>query len=306
MELWLPVTVTAALLQTWRTAKQQKLRHLLSVNGTGFVRFLYGVPAGLVLLGIARLVIGQPVPDLNARFVLFCALGGLLQIIATNLLIMSFGFRNFAVGTAYAKTEAAQSAVVALLILGERLNIFAWIGIGIGVAGVLVLSLAGRGLKPSQVLAATTQPAAQCGLGAGFVFAFTTICVKLANRSLAGDATDTWTLVLCAVAGLCMTNTLQTLMQGSWLALREPAELKKVLSTWRSSWLVGTLSACGSCCWFTAFALAPVALVRSVGQVEVVFTLLFSRFYLKETLRPADVLGLCMVVFGVLVLVVGR
>ena len=47
--------------------------------------------------------------------------GGIFQIVATNLLIMSFGYRNFAVGTAYAKTEAAQSAVIALFILHEVL-----------------------------------------------------------------------------------------------------------------------------------------------------------------------------------------
>ena len=37
--------------------------------------------------------------------------------------------------------------------------------------------------------------------------------------------------------------------------------------------------------------MAPVALVRSVGQIEMVFTLLFSRFYLKEALKPGDVAG---------------
>jgi drug/metabolite transporter (DMT)-like permease len=33
------------------------------------------------------------------------------------------------------------------------------------------------------------------------------------------------------------------------------------------------------------------------------FTLLFSRFYLKETLRPAEVAGLVLVVGGVLLIV---
>jgi drug/metabolite transporter (DMT)-like permease len=306
MELWLPVTLAAALFQTWRTAKQQKLRHLLSVNGAGFVRFLYGVPVGAMLLFAAQRVTGLPLPHPNARFFAFCAAGGLLQIVATNLLIMSFGFRNFAVGTAYAKTEAAQSAVVALIVLHEVLRPVAWVGIGIGLVGVMVLSLAGRGVSPRELLAATVQPAAQCGLGAGFVFAFTTIFIKLANQAIAGGVRDSATLVLCAVFGLFVTNTMQTIMQGSWIAWREPAELRKALTTWRSSAIVGTLSACGSACWFTAFALAPVALVRSVGQVEVVFTLLFSRFYLKETLRRADVAGLLLVVFGVLVIILGR
>jgi drug/metabolite transporter (DMT)-like permease len=51
--------------------------------------------------------------------------------------------------------------------------------------------------------------------------------------------------------------------------------------------------------------LADVGLVRSVGQIEIVFTLLFSRFYLKETLKRGDVVGLALVVSGVLIIVLG-
>jgi len=42
-----------------------------------------------------------------------------------------------------------------------------------------------------------------------------------------------------------------------------------------------------------------VALVRTLGQVEMISTLLFSRFYLHETLRRTDVAGLALIVCGV-------
>lgn len=301
MELWIPITLLAALLQTWRTAMQQKLRGLLSINGAGFVRFVYGVPVGFALLAICMVITGLPLPVPTPYFLLYSALGGIGQIVATNLLIMAFGYRGFAVGTAYAKTEAAQAAIIALLVLGETLHGLAWAGIVLGLVGVLTLSLAGRGLKPSEFVAATFQPAAICGLSAGFIFAFTTVFIKLANQSLEGDS-----LVLRAIFGLAVTNTMQTLMQGSYLLLREPAALRKALTTWRSSMWVGALSACGSACWFSAFALAPVALVRSIGQVEMIFTLLFSRFYLKEQLRRSDVLGLMLIVGGVVLILLAR
>ena len=70
MPLWIPVTVSAALFQCWRTAMQQKLRHLLSVNGAGFVRYLYGAPTALVLLAGALLATGVPLPAPNAVFLL--------------------------------------------------------------------------------------------------------------------------------------------------------------------------------------------------------------------------------------------
>jgi len=301
MELWIPITVSAALFQCWRTAMQQKLRHLLSINGAGFVRFLYGAPTALVLLTAALAGTGLPLPRPNLVFLFHCAAGGLTQILATNLLIMAFGYRNFAVGTAYSKTDTAQSAIIALIVLGEVLSPLAWAGICIGLSGVITLSLAGRGMRPRELAAATVQPAALAGLGAGFLFALTTVFVKLANQALSGPS-----LFVRALFVLVVTNTLQTLMQGSFLAWREPAELRKAFTTWRSSAWVGTLSAAGSACWFTAFALTEVALVRSVGQVEIVFTLLFSRFYLKETLRPGDVAGLALVVAGVLLIVLTR
>jgi drug/metabolite transporter (DMT)-like permease len=296
--IWIPVTVSAALLQCWRTAMQQKLRHLLSVNGAGFVRFLYGAPTALVLLVGVLWLTDTRLPVPTPWTLLWATAGGLTQILATNLLIMSFGYRNFAVGTAYSKTEAAQSAVVAFALLHETIRPAAIVGICIGLCGVMTLSLAGRGLKPRDIIAATVQPAALCGLGAGLLFAFTTVFIKLGNQSVAAPS-----VVVRAIFVLVLTNTLQTLMQGAWLAWREPAELRKAFTTWRSSSLVGTLSACGSACWFTAFALTQVALVRSVGQIEIVFTLLFSRFYLKETLRRGEVAGLVLVVAGVLLIV---
>jgi drug/metabolite transporter (DMT)-like permease len=298
MPLWIPITVSAALFQCWRTAMQQKLRHLLSVNGAGFVRFLYGAPTALVLLIGALLGTGLPLPAPTLAFLFDCAAGGLFQILATNLLILSFGYRNFAVGTAYSKTETAQSAIVALIVLHEVLRPLAWIGICIGLAGVMTLSLAGRGMRPAELARATVQPAALAGLGAGLLFAVTTVFIKLANQALSGPS-----LVVRALFVLVVTNTLQIVMQGGFLAWREPRELRKAFTTWRSSSWVGTLSAMGSACWFTAFAMAPIGLVRSVGQVEIVFTLLFSRFYLKETLKSGDIAGLVLVVAGVLLIV---
>jgi drug/metabolite transporter (DMT)-like permease len=298
---WVGITLTAALFQTWRTAMQQRLRGQLSVNGAGVVRYLYGVPMGLALLGAYMLATGGALPAMGWWFLALCALGGFLQILGTNLLIMAFGHRGFAVGTAYAKTEAMQAAVIALLLLGEHLPLLSWIGIGVGVGGVLYLSLAGRGTGPGELLRNIAQPAALCGLGAGFCFGITGVMIKSANQALPGDDP-----ILRALVTLVVTNTLQTLMQGGYLALREPEQFRAVFRTWRDSAQVGTLSALGSACWFSAFALAPVAMVRSVGQVEILFTLAFSRFYLKESPTRSEIIGSLVVVLGVVLVLVGR
>ena len=291
MPLWIPITVSAALFQCWRTAMQQKLRHCCrSMAPASFATCTARRPRWCCWSALV-IVTGLPMPAPNVAFLLHCAAGGLLQILATNLLIMAFGFRNFAVGTAYSKTETAQSAIVGLIVLHEALRPLAWIGICVGLAGVMTLSLGRARHAAGRAARATVQPAALSGLGAGLLFAFTAVFIKLANQALSGPS-----LFVRALFALVVTNTLQILMQGGFLAWREPNELRKAFTTWRSSTWVGTLSAMGSACWFTAFALAPIGLVRSVGQVEIVFTLLFSRFYLKETLKPGDVAGLVLVV----------
>ncbi len=294
MPFWIPITLVAALIQTWRTALQQRLRDRLSVGTAGLVRYLYAVPVGLMLLLGYRAATAAVLPTPTPGFVVACAVAGLAQVLGTSLLIMAFGYRNFAVGTAYSKTDAVQAALMSAALLHEALAPVAWLGIGIGVCGVMTLSLAGRGLHLGTLLRATVQPAALCGLGAGSGFAVAGVGIKVASVSLA--ASDT---ILGALFALVVTNVLQTLMQGGYMAWREPAGLRDAFTSWRSSAWVGALSAGGSACWFTAFSLAPVALVRTLGQVEMVSTLLFSRFYLHETLRRADIAGLVLIVCGV-------
>lgn len=298
--VWLPATLLAGLFQAWRTAIQQRLRAELSVGGAGLVRYLYGAPIALALAVAYAGARGLGPLRLDAAFLAFAAAGGLAQVLATNLLIMAFGYRNFVVGTAFAKTEAVQTALFAWIVLGERLSGFVMAGIGLGAAGVLALALGGQRLSARQVLGALGQPAARCGLGAGALFALTTVLVKRATLGL-GLADS----VAAALVTLVAVMSLQTLMQGAYVAWREPATLGRVVATWRTSAQVGLIAALGSACWFTGFATAPVALVRVVGQVEVIFTLLFARLYLRERTRPHEAIGLLLVAGGVAVALVG-
>ncbi len=301
MPIWVAATLCAGLFQTWRTALQQKLRGQLSVNAAAVVRYLYGVPVGMLLVALYLSLVGGSLSSISWIFLLYAALGGLGQILGTNLLIMSFGHRGFAVGTAYSKTEAVQAAFIALIFLGESFAPLAWLGIAVSVSGTLYLSLAGRVSSLREVMAATMQPSAIYGLGAGFSFALCSIAIRAATQSLDGpDPT------LRALETLVVINMLQTLMQGGWLAARERQSIPQLFSTWRSSAQVGTLSAMGSACWFTGFAYAPVALVRAVGQVEILFTLLFSRFFLRERMKRTDVIGALTVVAGVVLVLLGR
>ena len=141
--IWLPATFLAGLFQAWRTAVQQRVRAELSVNAAGLVRYLFGFPVGCLLLATYLFFSQASLPPQQHGFWVHAAMGGVAQILGTNLLILAFGFRNYVVGSAYAKTEAVQGAILAMILLGEHLSVLTWIGIGVGVVGVVVLSAGG-------------------------------------------------------------------------------------------------------------------------------------------------------------------
>ena len=93
MPIWIFISVAAALLQCWRTAMQQKLRNLLSVNGAGFVRYLYGMPTAAVLLVIAVAITGDPIPAINPLFLLYCVF--LLYVCMCLFLILILNNRTY-------------------------------------------------------------------------------------------------------------------------------------------------------------------------------------------------------------------
>jgi drug/metabolite transporter (DMT)-like permease len=249
------------------------------------VRYLYGLPFAALFAAIWLWTHPVTLPAPSPAFLGFALVGAVTQMAGTILLILAFGHRGFVVGTAFSKTEAIQAALVTALFFGERLPLLAWAGIVAGVAGVLVLALSGRGITVRQILASLRQPAALHGLGAGSMFAFAAVAIKFATAELPG-------LDVVAMA-------MQSLLHLVWIVARDRDTLRAVVRTWRSSSQVGLLSALGSACWYTGFAAAPAALVRVVGQVEVVFTIGFAHFYLREPVRWQEAAGLFLVVIGV-------
>ncbi len=301
--IWLPATVAAGALQAWRTAVQKRVSHSMSVNAAGLVRYLYGLPFALMLVLVLRagLRLGRRPRRSATSFLLFCAAGGLAQIVATNLLLLAFGYRNFVVGTAYSKTEAVQGAILSFLLLGERLSPLSWAGIGCGVIGVMVLSTGGKRMGPMDFLRALGQPAALCGIASGFFFALTAIAIRRATRGGGYARSDP------GCADRARGDRLPAGADAGRLsdAARAPVSSAPSSPEWRVAEQVGPLSSLGSACWFTGFATAPVALVRIVGQVEVAFTFAFSRFYLGERMMRSEALGLILVVTGVVLALAG-
>ena len=58
----------------------------------------------------------------------------------------------------------------------------------------------------------------------------------------------------------------------------------------------------GSIAWFTAFTLENAALVRAVGQIELVFTFIASVMFFREKSAPLEIVGILLVIAGILLI----
>ncbi|HTR87004.1 MAG TPA: DMT family transporter [Reyranella sp.] len=301
MPLWIPITIAAALFQNIRTTMQQKIRHVLSVDGANFIRYLYGAPLALGMLAFLVWGTGRHVPALNVPFVLKVTAAGLGQIIATSLMIHAFSLRNYAVGTVYSKTETLFVALFATFIASEPLSLGSWIGIVVCLCGVAILTVRGSLTSITNVLSELRHKGAVFGILSGVFFAVAAGMIREASKDLtSGD------FMIRGITTLATMNTIQIVLMMAYLARSDASQFGKIWVNWRSSIWVGIFSVLGSAGWALAMTLENAALVRAVGQIELVFTFIASHVVLKERPSAGEWLGSLLVVGGVVLILLER
>ncbi len=284
-----------------RTALQKHLTARLATLGATYIRFLYACPLAIAYLAGLAYGTGRHLPPPNLEFALHVMIGGGAQIAATALLLALFRLRNFAVGTTYSKTEIIQTALFAAVILGEPIGLGPWAGIAVSFAGVAALSMGRSGLGLRGLVAGFGDRSALYGLASGAGFAVSAVSYRAASLALDSDG-----IALPAAMTLAWVTAFQTVAMGIWLGLRHRDQLLAAFGAWRSAFWVGVTGMLGSACWFTAFTLQNAALVRAVGQVELVFIFLTSRLIFRERSDRVELAGIILVVAGILILLLAR
>jgi drug/metabolite transporter (DMT)-like permease len=295
--LWIPVTIAAAFLQNLRSALQKAIRGRLSTSGASYARFLYALPLALLYVWGLAVFGGFETPAPNGLFLLYCALGGLCQILFTVVLLWMFSFRSFAVGTTFSKLEVVLIAAMGAVLLGDTVGPLAVLAIAVGAVGTVVLSLTETRLSFGGLWRGLGEKATAIGLlcagllGASVVF--------FRGAALALDGPD---FVMAAAYALAVALAMQTAMMGAWFLVFDRAELWRVLREWRRAAPVGAVGMATSVCWFTAFTLQNAAYVRALGQVELIFTFIASVFFFREKVRASEVLGVALIVCAILLI----
>ncbi|MCO7190969.1 MULTISPECIES: multidrug transporter [unclassified Pseudoalteromonas] len=288
---WIAFTCLAAFSQAWRNALQSRLSEHASVASVTLARFLLATPlAALYLLGLYH---WQTAPALTITGPLISYILGasIMQIIATGLMVMLFKRNNYAVGVGLAKSEALLAAVLGMAFFGSHLSPLGWLGVLLG--GVAVLLLSGvtlRHFAPATAL---------LGLACGGAFALTSLWVREASLTtgLPFPHSAAWVLLLVlSCQTLLLAIYLSYAEQNSWHTLWQQRRLTSAIS----------LTSCiGSIGWFSAMSLQHVAYVKTLGQIEVFFTLAIAFWWLKTPVARRDTLGLLLIALAAILVMMG-
>jgi drug/metabolite transporter (DMT)-like permease len=197
------------------------------------------------------------------------------------------------VGTTFKKTEVALTALVGLVVLGDRISMAGFAAILLGLVGVIILSdmpaLEGRMLRR------IGNRAAGLGLASGLLFALSGVGYRGATLEIASADP-----LLRASVTLTLVALVQVLGMSAWLAWREAGQIARVGAAWRTGVWMGIAGMASSICWFTAFTQQNAAYVFAVGQVEVIFSLAASVFFFGERITGREALGMALVTLSVL------
>lgn len=290
--LWAVFTVIAAIGQVLRNVQQKELTATLGTVGATHVRFLFGLPFGLLFL-IAVLTATQlPLPYLSSAMLSWTVVAALAQICATALMLAAMKDRSFVVVTTYAKTEAMQVAVFGLVFLGDPITLPLAAAILIATIGVLLVSWPRSGGEE----AFSWRPAL-LGIGSGALFAIAAIGFRGGIRAL-----ETPSFVVAATTTLATGLAIQTIVLSTYLFVFDRKTLFDIFRMWRPSLLAGFTGAFASQMWYLAFALETAAKVRTLALIEIPMAQVLSRNLFKQTLASREAVGIGLIVVGVLIL----
>ena len=297
--LWIPITIAAAGAQTLRNAMQRHLSADLGTLGATLVRFLYGLPFAVLWLWAMTLTADAPLPVPRVEFAGWLTLGALSQIAGTALLLQAMHERNFTLGIAYSKSEVIQVAVFGFAFLGDPLRHATVAAVLLSTIGVMLLTPVDRQRPIRALLTGVTTRPALIGLASGSAFALSAVGYRGAALAL-----DTSFLIAAAFT-LVGALLLQTAVMCAYLCLFRPGLVSRVLRAWRASLYAGFAGAAASAGWFTAMAIEPVAHVRTLALVELLFSYIISLRIFGERFDRHQLIGLVILLAGLIAVTLG-
>ena len=201
-------------------------------------------------------------------------------------------------GTALSKTEVIQVAIFEYILLKDKLNFFGIFGIIIATIGVIIISVKDLKLFFSNFFSKITLIGLLTGLFLGLsVVFFRAAALSLENFSSNFDK---------AISTLFFGLVIQTFIITIYLFIFERSEFKKFYDNKFESCLAGFAGFMATMSWFFAFTLIQASFVRALGQVEIFFSYLSSKYLFKEKITISEIVGILIFVSGVAIMLLTK
>ncbi len=296
---WVIFTVLAAFFQNLRTSLQKRLNKNLSLVASAYVRFAFALPFALIvfLLNFRSLDIFQIILDQN-NFIYYTFLGAIFQVIFTLLLLYLFKFSNFVVGTSLSKTEVIQIAIFEYIILKDKLNLFGIFGIIVATIGVIVITIKDVKLFLRNFFSKVTL----IGLTTGLILGLSVVYFRAAALSLENFSSNFDKAITTLFFGLFI----QTAVVTTYLLIFEKSEFKKFYQNKVEICFTGLAGFLATLSWFFAFTLIQASFVRAVGQIEILFSYVSSKYLFKEKITFIEIMGIIIFISGATLLLLTK
>ncbi len=296
---WIVTSVMGAFFQNARSSIQKKLNTEMSLMASTYVRFAFSLP---ILFVVFFMYFGNfnyfMMSVQNSNFIAYVILASVLQISFTLLFLYLLKFTNFLIGTALSKTEVIQIAFFEFIILKDYLNFYALLGIMISTIGVIIFST--KDLK--NIINGFFSKSTVVGLLCGTLLALSVVFYRGSMEFLEFTNKNFDRALLTLFAATIIQTSLITF----YLLLFEITEFKKIKSNIKLSSLAGFFGFSATISWFYSFSLVQAALVRAVGQIELLFSYISSRFMFKEKIRYIEIFGIIIFIFGLILVIFNK
>ena len=296
---WIVTSILGAFFQNARSSIQKKLNTEMSLMASTYVRFAFSLP---ILFVVFFIYFGNfnyfIISVQNSNFITYVILASVLQISFTLLFLYLLKFTNFLVGTALSKTEVIQIAFFEFIILKDYLNFYALLGIMISTIGVIIFST--KDLK--NIINSFFSKSTVVGLLCGTLLALSVVFYRGSMEFI--DFTNK--NFDRALLTLFAATIIQTSLITFYLLIFEITEFNKIKSNIKLSSLAGLFGFSATISWFYSFSLVQAALVRAVGQIELLFSYISSRFMFKEKIRYIEIFGIIIFIFGLVLVIFNK
>ena len=294
---WVLITAIASLSQTLRSVFQKNLIEDVGVLASAYSRFIFALPFVALLavffLDTQELVI---LKNFSSTVWVFLISASICQILFTIVLIKLFTLRSFAIGVAFSKTEVIQTTLLEIIIIGFILTSQVLLAIIIGFIGMLFMSkqklIGNMGYNTLFFKQVTL------GVSCGIFLGLSSVLYKLALDTVTSDLIYKKVLVLSFLA-----LAFQSAIFGIYILVTEGTQnALKLMLIWKRGLPVGFFACAATFCWFYAFSLVDATLVRAVGQLEIVFSVLISFVFYKERITGFELIGMSLITISILAL----